>query len=46
MFEAALEDALGADLPTVIHLELDPSWVSVDRPATQGAVDSQIETAS
>jgi acetolactate synthase-1/2/3 large subunit len=33
-FEAALTEALAADGPTVIHLDLDPRWVSVDRPAT------------
>jgi acetolactate synthase-1/2/3 large subunit len=30
-FEPALVEALGADRPTVIHLPLDRSWVSVDR---------------
>ena len=32
-FEALLREALAADRPTVIHLPLDRSWVSVDRPA-------------
>ncbi|MHB8458453.1 MAG: thiamine pyrophosphate-binding protein [Candidatus Limnocylindrales bacterium] len=32
-FEATLREALAADGPTVIHLPLDPAWVSVDRPA-------------
>lgn len=29
-FEPALRDALSADRPAVIHLELDPRWVSPD----------------
>jgi acetolactate synthase I/II/III large subunit len=29
-FEAALRDALAADRPALIHLELDPRWVSPD----------------
>jgi acetolactate synthase I/II/III large subunit len=29
-FEPALRDALNADRPAVIHLELDPRWVSPD----------------
>ena len=29
-FEPALRDALAADRPAVIHLELDPRWVSPD----------------
>lgn len=33
-FEATLEEALAHDGPTVIHLQLDRAWVSVDRPAT------------
>ena len=33
-FETALRTALAADRPTVIHLALDPSWVSVDRVPT------------
>jgi acetolactate synthase-1/2/3 large subunit len=32
-FDDVLRDALAADRPTVIHLPLDPAWVSVDRPA-------------
>ncbi len=32
-FEPALREALGADRATVIHLALDPAWVSVDQPA-------------
>jgi acetolactate synthase-1/2/3 large subunit len=30
-FEPALRDALGAGKPAVIHLELDPRWVTPDR---------------
>ena len=30
-FEPALRAALSADLPTVLHLQLDPGWVSPDR---------------
>jgi acetolactate synthase-1/2/3 large subunit len=30
-FEPALRDALGAHLPAVIHLEMDPRWISPDR---------------
>ena len=33
-FEPALRDALAADRPAVIHLELDPRWVSPDYFAT------------
>ena len=29
-FEPALRAALAADRPTVLHLSLDPRWVSVD----------------
>ena len=29
--EAALRAALAADRPSVVHLRLDPGWVSVDR---------------
>jgi acetolactate synthase-1/2/3 large subunit len=30
-FEHALRDALAAHLPAVIHLEMDPRWISPDR---------------
>jgi acetolactate synthase-1/2/3 large subunit len=30
-FEPALVDALGAGRPAVIHLELDPRWISPER---------------
>ncbi len=30
-FEPALRDALAADRPAVLHLEVDPRWVSPDR---------------
>lgn len=33
-FAAVLAEALAHDGPTVVHLPLDPAWVSVDRPAT------------
>jgi acetolactate synthase-1/2/3 large subunit len=32
----ALDEALSAERPVVIHLALDPSWVSVDEPAVSG----------
>ena len=32
-FESLLREALAADRPTVMHLPLDRSWVSVDQPA-------------
>jgi acetolactate synthase-1/2/3 large subunit len=32
-FEPALREALASDRATVIHLALDPAWVSVDEPA-------------
>jgi acetolactate synthase-1/2/3 large subunit len=34
-FEPALRDALAADRPAVIHLELDPRWVSPDDGANR-----------
>ena len=33
-FEPALRDALAAGRPAVIHLELDPRWVTPDQPPT------------
>jgi acetolactate synthase-1/2/3 large subunit len=30
-FEPALRDAMAARLPAVIHLEMDPRWISPDR---------------
>ena len=30
-FEPALRDALAAEKPAVIHLEMDPRWISPDR---------------
>ena len=30
-FEPALRDALGCRRPAVLHLELDPAWVTPDR---------------
>lgn len=33
-FEEAFRAALAADRPTVIHLALDPAWISVDDQAT------------
>jgi acetolactate synthase-1/2/3 large subunit len=32
-FEPALRDALGADRPALLHLEIDPRWVTPDRTA-------------
>ena len=31
-FEPALRAALAADRATVLHLDLDPGWISPDRP--------------
>jgi acetolactate synthase-1/2/3 large subunit len=30
-FEPALHDALGADRPALLHLEMDPRWITPDR---------------
>jgi acetolactate synthase-1/2/3 large subunit len=45
-FEAALTDALAAELPTVIHLELDRGWVSVDRPPTQASSPAEDDSGA
>jgi len=36
-FEACFRTALASGRPTVLHLQLDPGWVSPDRPAPRRA---------
>jgi thiamine pyrophosphate-dependent acetolactate synthase large subunit-like protein len=44
----AIDEALAAGRATVIHLTLDPAWVSVDQPAVSGqaALEEPAATAS